>query len=915
MTVTASGGSSVARPQLYQTLPASTIAQAEQKDRYMERTELGELKTFFSSGMKRLAIAQTVTRYSELIISQAANRIFTGGSALSYLEKPGDAPMEMSRGGVALDEKESTKLGTSTFVDTKNSSGGILDSVRNLLVNNPEVGPTSPGFRPINVARYGPSNMQKSLRDMSWFLRYLTYAIVAGDPNIIKVNVRGLREIIENACSTPATLVALQTMRGASVGYFKGDLEAQDILRQYFDVMLTEFRGPTPSVKLRQRQSNDLQGLQLPQIYYNASERRPIYAMKTGLSSIEKIDIIKAAYRQVFERDITRAYSQSISDLESKVKNGEISMKEFIRRLAKSPLYRKQFYEPFINSRALELAFRHILGRGPSSREEVQKYFSIVSEGGLPKLIDALVDSKEYADYFGEETVPYIRGLGQEAQECRNWGAQQDLFNYSAPFRKVPQFVTLFASYEQPLPDQHVYGAGNDPLEIQFGAIFPKETRNPSSSPAPFNKDTRRILIHRGAGINNQVSNPAARPEAPGSLGAKVFKLQQNAYTGDNSASVKFTEKSTRTIIDAIYRQVFGYDVFAGQRLKVAENRLETGEINVRDFVRAIAKSETFRKRYWTSLYVMKAVEFIHRRLLGRPTYGRQETNKYFDICAKKGFYALVDAIVDSQEYTECFGEDTVPYERYLTPAGQAMRSLRVGSIQDTGARVEKASTPRFIELGAVSTERPTPEVKQRIRQGVSVQREQKKIFKLTNTADKKAVKTVAQAAYRQIFERDIAPYVVKASEFSELESKLSNSEINLKEFIEGLGCSRLYIKEFYAPYPNTKVIELGTKHFLGRAPQDQGEIRKYNKILAAEGIRGFIRALVDTPEYAQYFGEDTVPYRRFPTLPAANFPNTEILYNRLTKQSAEVVVPSFEPTDSTMPVEQLPLMASATGE
>ncbi len=916
MTVTASGGSSVARPQLYQTLPASTIAQAEQKDRYMERTELGELKTFFSSGLKRLAIAQTLTRYSELIVSQAANRIFTGGSALSYLEKPGDAPMEMTRGGVPLDEKESARLGTSTFVDSKDSgSGGILDSVRNLLVNNPEVGPTPAGFRPINVARYGPRNMQKSLRDMSWFLRYLTYAIVAGDPNIIKVNVRGLREIIENACSTPATLVAIQTMRGASVTYFKGDSEAQDILRQYFDVMLTEFRGPTPSNKLRQRPSPDLQGLQLPQIYYNASERRPVYAMKPGLSSVEKNDVVKAAYRHVFERDITRAYSQSISDLESKVKNGEISMKEFVRRLAKSPLYRKQFFEPFINSRALELAFRHILGRGPSSREEVQKYFSIVSEGGLSKLIDALVDSNEYADYFGEETVPYIRGLGQEAQECRNWGAQQDLFNYSAPFRKVPQFVTLFASYEQPLPDQHVYGAGNDPLEIQFGAIFPKETRNPSSSPAPFNKDTRRILIHQGAGINNQVSNPAARPLAPGSLGAKVFKMEQNAFTGDNSASVKFTEKSTKTIIDAIYRQVFGYEVFAGQRLISAENRLETGEINVRDFVRAIAKSETFRKRYWTSLYVMKAVEFIHRRLLGRPTYGRQETNKYFDICAKKGFYALIDGIVDSQEYTECFGEDTVPYERYLTPAGQAMRSLRVGSIQDTGARVEALITPRFIELGAVSTERPRPEVEQRIRQGVSVQREQKKIFKLTNTADKSAVKTVAQAAYRQIFERDIAPYVIKGNEFSELESKLGNSEINLKEFIEELGCSGLYIKEFYAPYPNTKVIELGTKHFLGRAPQDQGEIRKYNKILAAEGIRGFIRALVDTSEYAQYFGEDTVPYRRFPTLPAANFPNTEILYNRLTKQSDEVVVPSFEPANTTTPVEQMPLMASATGE
>ena len=901
MTVTASGGSSVARPQLYQTLPAATIAQAEQKDRYIERTELGELKTFFDSGMQRIQIAQTITRYSELIVSQAANRIFTGGSALAYLEKPDSTAMERTRGGVVLDEKEASKLGTSTFVEGGSSSskgGGILGSIRNLLVNDPEIGATPPNFRPINVARYGPRNMQKSLRDMSWFLRYLTYAIVAGDPNIIKVNVRGLRDIIENACSTPATIVALQTMRGASIGYFD-DESSKDILRQYFDVMIAEFKGPTPSNKLRQRQSKDLQGLELPQIYFNAAERRPKYAMKTGLSSVEKNEVIRAAYRQVFERDIKREFSKSISYLESKVKNGEISMKEFIRGLAKSEIYRKEFYEPFINSRVLELAFRHVLGRGPSSREEVQKYFSIISEGGLPALIDALVDSREYADYFGEETVPYIRGLGQEAQECRNWGAQQDLLKFSAPYRKVPQFVTLFASYEQPLPDQHVYGSGNDPLEIQFGAIFPKETKDDSTRPAPFSKDTRRILIHQGAGIDNQLSNPAARPKAPGSLGATVFKG---------------SERSAPVIVAAVYRQVFGRMPYAGQELSRLESRYNNGEISVRELVKAVAKSESFRKTYWSSLYVMKAVEYIHRRLLGRPTYGRQETNKYFDVCAKKGFYALIDAIVDSQEYTEAFGEDTVPYERYLTPAGQALRSLRVGTIQETGANApgDAKGTPRFVELGTPSgNELAAAQVKQKINQGVVVKRDQRKIFKLTNTK-KTTVKTVAQAAYRQIFERDIAPYVVGAGEFSELESKLANEEINLKEFIEELGCSQLYIKEFYAPYPNTKVIELGTKHFLGRAPQDQIEIRKYNKILSEEGIRGFIRAMIDTAEYAEYFGEDTVPYRRFPSLPAANFPNTETLYNRLTKQTDDVLIPSFEPVSSPTPVEKLPMMASA---
>ncbi|MBE9068832.1 phycobilisome rod-core linker polypeptide, partial [Leptolyngbya cf. ectocarpi LEGE 11479] len=475
MTVTASGGSSLVRPQLYQTLPVTTITQAEQQDRYMERGELDSLSGFFKSGQKRIAIAQILTRYSELIVSQAANRIFTGGSPLSYLERVEPD----SQAGDA-------NAGTDTYIESGGGEG-LFSGLRNLVSGGGDLGTIPAGFRSINVGRYGPSNMQKSLRDMSWFLRYVTYAIVAGDPNIISVNVRGLREIIEDACSSAATVVALQTMRAASTGYFRGDAEAQELIRSYFNVLVDEFKAPAPSDKLRQRPSKDLQGLQLPQIYFNASERRPKFVMKPGLSSSEKNAVVKAAYRQVFERDIKRAYSLDLSDLESKVKNGEIAMKEFIRRLAKSPLYRKNFFEPYINSRALELAFRHILGRGPSSREEVQKYFSIVTDGGLSALVDALIDSNEYGDYFGEETVPYLRGLGQEAQECRNWGPQQNLLNYSAPFRKTPQFLTTFAAYEQPLPDQHPYGSGNDPLEIQFGAIFPKETRNPSNSPAPFN--------------------------------------------------------------------------------------------------------------------------------------------------------------------------------------------------------------------------------------------------------------------------------------------------------------------------------------------------------------------------------------------------------------------------------------------
>ena len=482
MSVKASGGSSVARPQLYQTLTVATITQADQQDRFLGNGELNELASYFASGAKRLEISQTLTDNAEIIVSRAANRIFVGGSPMAFLEKPRE--IEIVPVSASANVQQGMQLGTVTYVESR---GGFLENLRSIFNSSPS-GPIPAGFRPINIARYGPSNMAKSLRDLSWFLRYATYAIVAGDPNIIAVNTRGLREIIENACSGEATLVALQEIKAGSLSFFRNDAEATEIVSQYMDVLLTEFKAATPSNKVRQRPSSDQQGLQLPQIYFNAAERRPKFVMKTGLSASEKNEVIKAAYRQIFERDITRAYSLSISDLESKVKNGDISMKEFVRRLTKSPLYQKQFYQPFINSRVIELAFRHILGRGPSSREEVQKYFSIISNGGLPALVDALVDSAEYGDYFGEETVPYLRGLGQEAQECRNWGPQQDLFNYSAPFRKIPQFITTFAAYEQPLPDQHPYGSGNDPLKFSLGRF----SRKKLATPAPV-----RLLLAR----------------------------------------------------------------------------------------------------------------------------------------------------------------------------------------------------------------------------------------------------------------------------------------------------------------------------------------------------------------------------------------------------------------------------------
>ena len=130
MSVKASGGSSVARPQLYQTLPVATITQAEQQDRFLGRGELNELASYFSSGNQRIQIADTLSKNADLIVSRAANRIFVGGSPMAFLEKPAEIPEMAMVGAGGNDVKESFKLGTATFVE---SGGGFLEGLRSLF--------------------------------------------------------------------------------------------------------------------------------------------------------------------------------------------------------------------------------------------------------------------------------------------------------------------------------------------------------------------------------------------------------------------------------------------------------------------------------------------------------------------------------------------------------------------------------------------------------------------------------------------------------------------------------------------------------------------------------------------------------------------------------------------------------------
>lgn len=133
-----------------------------------------------------------------------------------------------------------------------------------------------------------------------------------------------------------------------------------------------------------------------------------------GLSADELETIIKSVYRQV----LGNAYvmeSERLAVPESQFKRGELSVREFVRAVAKSDMYRSRFLENAPHYRVTELNFRHLLGRAPNSFDEMKAHSVIVDSQGFEADIDSYLDSDEYQNVFGENIVPYLRGWKTEA--------------------------------------------------------------------------------------------------------------------------------------------------------------------------------------------------------------------------------------------------------------------------------------------------------------------------------------------------------------------------------------------------------------------------------------------------------------------------------------------------------------------
>jgi phycocyanin-associated rod linker protein len=131
--------------------------------------------------------------------------------------------------------------------------------------------------------------------------------------------------------------------------------------------------------------------------------------------------VMMAAYRQVFGNEYVME-SERLTSLESLFLNGIVSVREFIRALAKSDLYRQKFLAPNFHVRFIELNYKHLLGRAPYDQTEISHHLDLFISQGYDAEIDSYLNSPEYLDHFGENTVPYYQDFQTDRPRQRTIG-------------------------------------------------------------------------------------------------------------------------------------------------------------------------------------------------------------------------------------------------------------------------------------------------------------------------------------------------------------------------------------------------------------------------------------------------------------------------------------------------------------
>nr|YP_010951928.1 Phycytochrome bilisome rod-core linker polypeptide [Laurencia obtusa]WMP12867.1 Phycytochrome bilisome rod-core linker polypeptide [Laurencia obtusa] len=136
---------------------------------------------------------------------------------------------------------------------------------------------------------------------------------------------------------------------------------------------------------------------------------------------------------------------------------------------------------------------------------------------------------------------------------------------------------------------------------------------------------------------------------------------QPKLYTTTNlPSSIEMDE-----IIWAAYRQIFSeHQTLSSTKQPFLESQLRFNQITIKDFIKGLLLSSEFRYLNYDVNNNYRFVEMCVQRVLGRDIYNQREKLAFAIVLASKGIEDFIDLLMDSEEYSDNFGEFIVPYQR-----------------------------------------------------------------------------------------------------------------------------------------------------------------------------------------------------------------------------------------------------------
>ena len=249
--------------------------------------------------------------------------------------------------------------------------------------------------------------------------------------------------------------------------------------------------------------------------------------------SLEALEtVIRAVYRQV----LGNAYvmeSERLSIPESKFKEGTISVREFVRQVAQSELYKSRFFDNCPRYRSIELNFKHLLGRAPDSYDETNTHSQILDHSGYIAEINSYLDSDEYQNKFGENIVPYY--CGYKTQTGKNIVGFTHLF----------QLLRGASSSDKKLTTKNEPRLTSSLINNSPSAVVPPSTSNSYGGVTDINKLLANVLGTTEPKVTapvNTTPTPSYSYSSTENSSQKIAELQQKLANLSSFASIGASE-------------------------------------------------------------------------------------------------------------------------------------------------------------------------------------------------------------------------------------------------------------------------------------------------------------------------------------------------------------------------------------